>query len=111
MRGASTSRRYICQFVSFLETVGVTEGTDVASGVVHGCVQEGVVGDGSLDANWGDVPGENGMGVPGLSEVLGEVPAGAVPGKVSGFGWRFLLESLVLNLILDSGGWAQTSCL
>lgn len=51
------------------------------------------------------------MGVPGLSEVLGEVPAGAVPGEVSGFSWRFLLESLVLNLILDSGGWAQTSCL
>ena len=44
------------------------------------------------------------MGVPGLSEVLGEVPAGAVPGEVSGFSWRFLLESLVLNLILDSGG-------
>ena len=43
------------------------------------------------------------MGVPGLSEVLGEVPAGAVPGEVSGFSWRFLLESLVLNLILDSG--------
>ena len=36
---------------SFLETVGVTEGPDVASGVVHGCVQEGVVGDGSLEAN------------------------------------------------------------
>ena len=51
------------------------------------------------------------MGVPGLSVVLGEVPAGAVPGEVSGFVWRFLLESLVLNLILDSGGWAQTSFL
>ena len=36
---------------SFLETVGVTEGPDVASGVVHGCVREGVVGDGSLEAN------------------------------------------------------------
>ena len=29
---------------SFLETVGVTEGPDVASGVVHGCIREGVVG-------------------------------------------------------------------
>ena len=67
-----------------LETVVVTEGPDVLSGEVHGCVQEGVADDGPLEANWRDVPGGNRMGLPGLGGVLGEVVVDDVPCNVSG---------------------------
>ena len=56
-----------------LETVVVTKGPGVASGEVQGCVREGVEYDGSLEANWQEVPGKNEMGVPGLGVLLGEV--------------------------------------
>ena len=73
-----------CGFGS-LETVGVTEEPDVALGEVHSSVR---VGDGLLETNWRDVPGESrgesGMVVPpGLGGVLWEVPAGGVPGEAS----------------------------